>query len=221
MKPTQTATLTSSLTVVPSLQLLEWRAWLACPLPTCRSSQTCTLASHSSNSSSWPCQTHVSSVPDLHGHKICLTVAVRILGTVKPHWIRRIPKMMLWKHTSGAPLRYWLSVLTLLRHEQVNWLQNIKKQLILPVLDVFPPPANLACYLAGNLLLLLSALHEVCPTLSIHEICSPSYLSPDPLLCNVCLQNARVSLLRVAIIKDFWNIRYGMGVIPTGNSNSR
>ena len=45
-------TITSLLTAVPSSQLLEWRAWLACPPPTCHSFQTCTQASRSSSSSS-------------------------------------------------------------------------------------------------------------------------------------------------------------------------
>ena len=84
-------------------------------------------------------------------------------------------------------LKYFLGTetdLALGRHQQVDVLDHVQEQLVPPVLDALPPPANLAGHLAGDggLLLLGGRLH--------------------PLLGDEGLQDARVGVLGVTEVHD-------------------
>ena len=55
---------------------------------------------------------------------------------------------------------YMYVLSTLRRHEEIDTLQCIKKELILTILDPLPPPTDLTRYLTRDLLLLFNRLKE-------------------------------------------------------------
>ncbi len=78
----------------------------------------------------------------------------------------------------------FVCLFTLRRHQQIDVLEDVQEELISPILDAFPSPADLPGHLRGNLRLLLlgGRLH--------------------PLLGDEGLQNAGVGVLRVAKVED-------------------
>jgi len=75
--------------------------------------------------------------------------------------------------------------LTLGRHKKIDILQNIQKEFIASIFNSFPSPANLSSNLRCDLCLFLFCLRF------------------NTLLCNECLQNSSVRILRISKVQDF------------------
>lgn len=75
--------------------------------------------------------------------------------------------------------------LTLRRHKKIDVLQNIQKEFITSVFNSFSSPANLSSNLRCDLCLFLFCLRFY------------------TLLCNECLQNSSVRILRISKVQDF------------------